>query len=104
MSKDIKITFDKQSLATAGSAAVRFIGRYAVVLFFILVSSVYGFVVLRINILSNAQPSQSEIDAQVTATPVPRIDPAVADQLQQMKDNSVNVQTLFDQARQNPFQ
>ncbi len=104
MSKDIQIKLDKQSLAEAGVKAVSLVSRYAVVLFFVLVAGVYGFVILQINLLSSAQPSQSDIDAQVTATPVPRIDPKVAGQLEQLKDNSVNVQALFDQARQNPFQ
>lgn len=104
MSKDIRIKLDKQSLMEAGAKAIGMVSRYAVVLFFVLVAGVYGFVILQINLLSSAQPSQSDIDAQVTATPVPRIDPKVAEQLEQLKDNSVNVQALFDQARQNPFQ
>lgn len=104
MSKDIQIKLDKQSLTEAGVKAVSLVSRYAVVLFFVLVAGVYGFVILQINLLSSAQPSQSDIDAQVTTTPVPRIDPKVAGQLEQLKDNSVNVQALFDQARQNPFQ
>lgn len=78
--------------------------RYAAILFFLLVSAVYGFVLLRINTLVNAQPSQSDIDAQTTSTPVPRVDPKVAEQLQSLEDNSVNVQTLFNDARNNPFQ
>jgi len=82
----------------------RAVSRYAAILFFLLVSGVYGFVLLRINTLVNAQPSQSDIDAQSTTTAVPRIDPKVAEQLQNLEDNSVNVQTLFNNARNNPFQ
>jgi len=84
--------------------AVRLTSRYAAILFFLLVASVYGFVLLRINILVSAQPSQSDIDAQTTTTAVPRVDPKVAEQLQNLQDNSVNVQTLFNDARNNPFQ
>jgi hypothetical protein len=90
----------KASLGKTG----RGLSRYAGILFFVLVAATYGFVVLRINLLSNAQPSQSDIDAQVTSTSVPNIDPKIAEQLQKLEDNSVNVQTLFDQARNNPFQ
>jgi hypothetical protein len=78
--------------------------RYAGIMVFVLIAAVYGFVVVRINLLSNIQPSQSDIDAQTTKTSVPRIDPKVAEQLKQLEDNSVNVQTLFSQARNNPFE
>lgn len=78
--------------------------RYSAILFFLLITSAYGFVIMRINTLVNAQPSQSDIDAQAKSTPVPRVDPKVAEQLEGLEDNSVNVQTLFDQARNNPFQ
>jgi hypothetical protein len=99
-----EIHIDAASLKQAGSRSLAALSRYAVILFFVLVAGVYGFVVLRINSLSNAQPSDSDVAAQSTATPVPRIDPKVAQQLQDLEDNSVNVQTLFEQARNNPFQ
>lgn len=87
-----------------GSKAVVVLSRYSAILFFLLITSVYGFVVFRINSLVNAQPSQSDIDAQSKTSSVPRVDPNVAEQLQKLQDNSVNVQTLFNQARNNPFQ
>lgn len=79
--------------------------RYGGLLFFVLVAGVYSFVVFRINDLSNAQPTDSDISttAQSKTTAIPNIDPAVVQQLQDLKDNSTNVQALFDQARSNPF-
>ena len=103
-SKDISIKLDKASLMTLGGTIGHFFVRYAVILFFVLVAGVYAFVVLQINTLSNAQPSQADIDAQTKSTTLPRIDPKIAEQLEQLEDNSVNVQTLFEQARNNPFQ
>ncbi len=99
-----EIHLDLAALKPLSAKAVAGLSRYAAILFFVLIAGVYGFIILRINVLSNAQPSQSDIDAQSISTPVPRIDPAVAEQLEKLKDNSVNVQTLFDQARNNPFQ
>lgn len=98
-----EIHLDVAVLKSLGAKTVAKLSRYAAVLFIILIAGVYGFVVLRINTLSNAQPSQSEIDSQTTSTPVPRIDPKVADQLLKLEDNSVNVQSLFNEARNNPF-
>ena len=101
--KKTDIKLDAASLRAVGNAIAKQFLRYAAILFFLLVAVVYGFVVLRINTLSNAQPSQSDIDAQTTTTPIPRIDPNTAKRLENLEDNSQNVQTLFDEARKNPF-
>jgi hypothetical protein len=84
-------------------AAFQKLNRYAGILILLLVAGVYGFVLLRINQLSNVQPSESDISAQSASATIPKVDPHVVNQLESMKDNSVNVQTLFDQARGNPF-
>jgi hypothetical protein len=99
-SNDLSLKQLQQSLRRT----VKVLSRYSAILFFLLISSVYGFVIFRINTFVSAQPSQSDIDAQSTTTTIPRVDPKIAEQLQSLEDNSVNVQTLFDQARNNPFQ
>ena len=62
---------------------------YSLLVFLLFVALLYGFVLLRINSLGNAQT---------------HIDQTVVNQLQSLQDNSVSVQTLFNQARNNPFQ
>jgi hypothetical protein len=77
---------------------------YTGVILFMLFAFVYGFLVLRINSLSGAPVDQAAVDAQVKASPTLRIDTNAVQQLQTLKDNSVNVQTLFTDNRTNPFQ
>lgn len=77
------------------------IKRYAAILLFILFAISYGFIVLRINMLSSAPVTTTDT---TTASPSLRIDANAAKQLQSLKDNSTNVQTLFKQDRTNPFQ
>lgn len=76
------------------------IGRYAALLFFIGVAAVYGFILLQINSLSNAQPSDNAVSQLNKA---PHIDEKVVNQLYRLQDNSADVKTLFDEARNNPF-
>jgi hypothetical protein len=76
------------------------IGRYAALLFFIGVACVYGFILLQINNLSNAEPSESAVSELNKA---PHIDEKVVNQLYRLQDNSADVKTLFDEARNNPF-
>lgn len=78
--------------------------HYSLVLFLVFVVSIYGLVVWRVNALLTAQPTPDQISSQVKANSITKVDPAVVKQLQALRDNSVNVQVLFDQGRNNPFQ
>ena len=74
--------------------------RIPVYLIFLVI--IYGFIILRVNTLSKAEANQSAAVAQ-TNSAVPQIDQATVNKIKQLQDNSVSVQALFDQARQNPF-
>ena len=77
---------------------------YSLLAFLVFVALLYGFVFLRINNLSSAQPTADAVSSQVKAAQLPHIDQTVVNQLQSLQDNSVSVQALFNQARSNPFQ
>jgi hypothetical protein len=100
MSKDINISFKglPQAVGRLGHRLV----RIAPLGFLLLVAALYGFLLLRITTLSNAQPDTTEISTEISKL-TPHIDEKAAAQLQGLEDNSVNVQTLFNDARNNPF-
>lgn len=78
--------------------------KWRIPLFMLLLVIVYGFVVWRVQMLANVTPTQAQIDKAQTATATsPHINQADVDKIKQLQDNSVTVQGLFDQARQNPF-
>lgn len=76
--------------------------RYRLVVFAVFVLVVYGYVSFKIISYSNPSTNTGAVDTQVTSL-TPRIDESLVNQLQSLKDNSVNVRTLFDEARKNPF-
>lgn len=80
------------------------ISRFKVALGLLLVVGVYAFLFWRITSLNSAQPSPDAVTAKNNPLSSAHIDKQVVSQLESLRDNSVNVQTLFDQARQNPFQ
>ncbi len=83
---------------------LRAMNTYRGLAFFLILASLYGFIVWRINVLSTAPPSQADIKlAEKSATTSPKIDEASARAINNLKDNSVRVQTLFEDARSNPF-
>lgn len=77
--------------------------KLRVLLFVIILVAIYGFIGVKIRSLGNAQPSQAEVAAKASTTTSPNIDEDIVEQIKQLQDNSVSVQALFDQARQNPF-
>ena len=93
-----------KSLMLQASSLTKRIKPYALLIFLVFVAALYGFVLFRINSLSNTQPSEDAVSSQVKAAKLPHIDQATISQLQSLQDHSVNVQALFNQARNNPFQ
>ncbi|MGH7241735.1 MAG: hypothetical protein ACREGB_05555 [Candidatus Saccharimonadales bacterium] len=80
------------------------IGRYRVLAFIVIVTGLYAFLVMRINTLNNEQPSAAAISSQSDPIRTAHVDKKVVAQLQALQDHSVNVQVLFEQARNNPFE
>jgi hypothetical protein len=95
---------DMKNLPTKLADLVAQIKRYLPVLFGLFLVLLYGFLVYRVQVLNKVEPAASDVATQSTTAKVPRIDPSVLTQLQNLQDNSVSVQSLFDQARSNPFQ
>lgn len=71
------------------------------ILFFVVV---YGYVLLGIHTDMTQQPSQTQVSNNLKTTAMPAINQKVVKQLEDMSNNSVSVQALFNQGRQNPFQ
>jgi len=95
---------DLKSLKTKAESGLASARKFSLPLFIGFVLLIYGFVLLRINSLSNPQPSSDSVTSQVEAAHVPRIDESVVKQLESLHNNSVNVQSLFNETRSNPFQ
>lgn len=92
------------NLSSLGKSLVEFgqkLGKYAFLFFLLFLAAIYGFVLYRINTLANAEPTEAATNQVISKTP--HIDKTVVTQLENLKDNSVSVQTLFDDARDNPF-
>ncbi len=95
---------DLEKLTDKILPVVKQLKRYLALIFVVLVAVIYGFLMYQVTALNSKEPSDSDIAAQSQTTKVPHVDPAVLKQIQSLQDNSVNVQSLFDAARSNPFQ
>src|SRR5688500_13436406 len=78
--------------------------RYSLVMFLLFLLGIYGFLSLRVLSLTQAQPDPTAVSAKLKTAGVPHIDPEALKKIQDLEDNSVEVQTLFEQARNSPFE
>lgn len=97
-SLNIKTTLNK---LTGSAQKIR---PYSFVIFIVMVACLYGVVLLKINTIVSQEPTPDAVSSQVKAAKVPHFDKAVIAQLKSLQDNSVSVQALFKDARDNPFQ
>lgn len=83
--------------------ALQGLKRYIVFIFIITVLMVYGYLVFHINTLATQEPDESAITERLKTVQRPKIDQDALNKIQQLQDQNVQVQTLFQQARDNPF-
>lgn len=80
-----------------------FMKTYAVFIFFIIFLGLLGFLVFRINQYARIEPTEDAIQDKLKAVQRPRVDQSALDKIQQLQAQNVEVNSLFDQARKNPF-
>lgn len=77
---------------------------HMIFVFIISVISIYGLLVFQINRLSSMEPSDEKINEELNTIKRPKIDQETISKIEQLEDQSVGVQSLFKEARDNPFQ
>jgi hypothetical protein len=100
MSKDL----DLKKFNAAGKSIFARLRRYAGFMFLIGVLCIYGFLVLRISTLARTEPSDDEVAAQMSTVKRLKIDQSSIDKIQQLQDQNIAVKSIFEIARDNPFQ
>lgn len=83
--------------------SVGFVKRYALFMFFIIFLGLLGFLVFRINQYARVEPTEDAIQEKLKAVQRPRVDQSALEKIQQLQAQNVEVNSLFDKARQNPF-
>lgn len=78
--------------------------RYAGFLFVVSVLLIYSFLVLRISLLSDPKADEAAVAEQIDTVKRLKVDQSSIDRIEQLEDQNVGVQSLFEEARDNPFQ
>lgn len=99
MSKEIDL---KTYLAKAKKLKLTFLkhGSFIAVL---VILFIYLFVVWRISSLATAEPTSTDESNALSSTNIPRVDKNAINQIQTLENNNIQVHSLFNSARNNPF-
>ncbi len=81
----------------------RFLNAYKKFMFVLGILVVIIFLVFRINQFSSAEPTQAQLDEKLQNNTSLKLDQTVLNRIQQLQDQNVEVQSLFDKSRNNPF-
>lgn len=95
---------DVKQLGTVAKNIITKLQRYATFIFIISILLIYAFLVFRISMLSQAEPSEDAIAEQSKTIKRLKLDQTSIDKIQQLEDQNIGVQSLFKSARDNPFQ
>ncbi len=79
------------------------IKRHSVTIFIICFFGVYTFLIVRINNLVNSEPSPATLTEHLQTVKRIKVDQNSIDRMLEMEEQNIDVQVLFEQARQNPF-
>lgn len=99
MSKDIKI----KSLKPALQKILRLEAKHAAFLVIMLILTIYLLTVWKIGKLATAEPSIEELTKADNNGKLIRVDEKAIKQIQDLEQRNSNIQSLFNEARKNPF-
>ncbi len=79
------------------------INKHRLITYMVFIFALYGLLIIKINNLGQISASTSQTTATTNVTTPEHLNQSVIYQLQQLQNNNVTVQSLFEQARSNPF-
>lgn len=100
MSKQIDIKVYLAKIKKIQTALIKHVGFVAT----LIILFIYLFTIWRISNLATAEPTNSAENAALTTTNIPKVDKNAINQIQSLEKSNVQVQSLFNSARNNPFQ
>lgn len=77
--------------------------RYIVLVVIILFGAMYGYLIYTSGQEAAKQPSETKVNEQFQGVSRPKLDENVASQLYELESQNIEVKSLFDEARNNPF-
>lgn len=95
---------DIKAISNKVQPFVQRVRREIVLIFILTLALVFAFLLYRINMLAQSEPSETAVQEKLKGVKRPKIDQSAIDKIQALESTNVETSTLFKQARDNPFQ
>ncbi|MBI1857107.1 hypothetical protein HY003_02870 [Candidatus Saccharibacteria bacterium] len=80
-----------------------FFKRYGVTIFITGFLGIYAFLIMRVNTLVQTEPTTVQLDNRLKDIKRTKINKSAIDNIERLKDQNIEVKSLFEHARDNPF-
>ena len=80
-----------------------FLNKYRLEIFIIFTCLIFGYMIMKISFYSTQEPTQNAINEKIKTVKLPKIDENAVKNIEQLEDQNIEVQSLFNEARNNPF-
>jgi len=97
------MNIDKAAITAYANKVLALLQAHALFLGIAAFGLLYAYIILQVTTLSNTEPDEAAVAKQYQAVPHPKVDKEVAKTIEGLESQNVNVQTIFNQARENPF-
>ena len=98
-----KKSFNFSEIKEQVSEVVQLLNKNKLYIFILFVALTYGYIYIKMKSADSASPDIAQVQAIANPLAGTKINAQVVQQIQSLQNNSVNVQTLFQNARNNPF-
>lgn len=82
---------------------INLVRHHTIFVAIVCVLAIFSFLVLQINAYNTAEPSEDAIAEKLLEVKRPKVDESSIDAFEQLKEADIEIKTLFEQARDNPF-
>lgn len=80
------------------------VGRYAIIIFIICVALVFGFLTIKIANYSNDEPNDAQIEERLSTLKTVKLNDEAVQKIEELQDRNINLESLFNNGRANPFE
>lgn len=94
---------DLKKIESRIKPGLRRVKQYTAIIYILLFFTLYSFLVLRIGALTAREPTDAEVSEQLKTVRRPKIDEEAAEKIQQLEEQNIDIKSLFNEARRNPF-
>lgn len=95
--------FDTQTLIEKLSYVTTLLRQHAAILCFIVFAIIYAVIITTASKISQQAPADAAIKKELKAVARPKVDQKVAETMLGLEERNVTIQSLFENARNNPF-